>query len=59
MAKITIKEPEGPYSAILDTDVMNVEISGAYLGIKFISEDGKTLSVSERDGDFEIIRGTK
>lgn len=54
MAKIKLSEPNGPYSCTIDTDVMNVELRNAFLGIKFVTEDGEMLSVSMRDQGFEI-----
>lgn len=57
MAKILLKEPDGPYSAEINTGAMDVEIRNAYIGVKFITEEGKTLSISMRDGDFELIYG--
>ena len=57
MAKIIIKEPDGPYSASLNTGSMAVEIRKAHLGVIFITEDGNTLSVCMCDGDFEITKG--
>ena len=57
MAKILLKEPNGPYKAEIDTQVMVTEIREAYLGVRFISNSGKTLSVSMRDDGFELIYG--
>ena len=57
MAKILLRLPEGPYRAIIDTEVMDIEIHEAFLGVKFVSPIGKTLSVSMRDGGFELIEG--
>ena len=57
MAMITIKQPGGPYNATLDTGAMDVDIREAFLGVRFITESGRTLSVSMRDGGFEIKEG--
>lgn len=57
MAKIKLSVPNSPYSTQLDTEVMNVEIREAYLGVKFIAPNGRTLSVSMRDEGFELIEG--
>lgn len=57
MAKILLKEPDGPYSTEIDTRVMNVEIRETYLGVKFITDEGNTLSVSMRDSGFELVYG--
>lgn len=57
MAKIILKAPATPYETSIDTEVMDIEIHGAFIGVRFVSEDGRILSVSERDGYFEIVRG--
>ena len=58
--KITMSEPEGPYSCELDTEVMRTEIREAYIGPMFISQDGTTLVVIERDNGFELtLSGTE
>lgn len=57
MAKITIKEPNTSYKtykAVVDTEVMNVEIRDAFLGVRFLTKEGEQLSVSMRDGGFEV-----
>ena len=36
---------------------MDVEIREVFIGIRFITDSGKTLSVSMRDGYFELIHG--
>lgn len=58
MAIITIKTPNSPYGAEINTEVMDVEIREAYIGVLFISDSGKTLAVSMRDGGFELIEGS-
>ena len=58
MAKIKLSTPNSDYNTIIDTDVMDVEITESYLGVRFISDSGKTLSVSMRDDGFEIIEGS-
>ena len=57
MAKIILKAPATPYETTIDTEVMDIEIRGAFIGVRFVSEDGRVLSVSERDGYFEVVRG--
>lgn len=57
MSLIKLSQPDGPYSAEIDAGVMAVEIRKAFLGVRFITEDGATLSVSMRDGGFEIVHG--
>ena len=54
MATIELKEPDGPYGATIDTGVMEVTISKAYLGVTIASDSGKKLHVCLRDDDFEI-----
>jgi len=54
MATITIKEPEGPYSATIDTGVMDVVLKQTFIGVTFVTEEGKELHVSMRDGGYEI-----
>ena len=54
MAKITLKEPDGPYHCEIDTDVMKVEVRESYLGFRFIADSGEELVVSMRDGGFEL-----
>lgn len=54
MAKIILSEPEGPYKAILDTEVMQVELREVFLGVFFTSPDGEQLGVSMRDSGFEV-----
>jgi hypothetical protein len=54
MAKITLAEPDGPYSCLLDTEVMEVKIREAYIGVEFITNGGAILSVSMRDDGFEV-----
>lgn len=54
MAKIKLKVKDSPYETRIDTDVMDVEITEAFLGVRFVTADGKTLSVSIRDGGFEL-----
>lgn len=51
--KIKLSEPDGPYSATIDTEAMNVTITEAFLGARFVSPDGNILSVCMRDDGFE------
>lgn len=57
--KITMKEPNGPYSCELDTKVMEVEIRESFIGPTFITESGQTLCVLMRDDTFEFILNGK
>lgn len=59
--KIKISEPDGPYSCELDPGVMEVELREVFLGVGFVTESGQRLSVSMRDGGFELMLrgGTK
>lgn len=54
MAKIQLSEPQCLYSATLDTEVCDVEIKEAFLGIGFVAESGERLSVCMRDSGFEL-----
>jgi hypothetical protein len=54
LAKIHLQEPDGPYACDLDTGVMVVELKEVFLGVQFITEEGEKLSVSMRDGGFEV-----
>lgn len=55
MPEITIKTPNGPYVAKLDTEAMDVEIRKAFLGVRFVTENGEELSVCMRDSGFELV----
>lgn len=52
--KITISEPEGPYQATIDTDVMDVTIREAFLGAGFVTDGGCRLAVCMRDDGYEV-----
>lgn len=52
--QIEIKQPEGPYSCTVDTGVMDVSITEAFVGAAFITETGEKLSVCMRDNGFEV-----
>lgn len=54
MTKIIINEPERPYKAVIDTGAMEVELKETYIGVHFLTSEGARLSVSERDGGFEV-----
>lgn len=54
MAKIVLSEPEGPYKATIDTEVMQVELREVFLGVFFTTPDGEQLGVSMRDRGFEV-----
>lgn len=51
---ITLKTPNTLYRAQLDTEVMQVEITKAFLGPIFKTEDGEELLVIMRDSGFEL-----
>jgi hypothetical protein len=51
---IILKEPAGPYSAYIDPGVMSVEITEAWNGVIFRTEDGEALSVMMRDNGYEL-----
>lgn len=52
---IKIEEPDGPYSCIVDTGVMEVELSDVFLGVGFVTKEGNRLSVAMRDDGFEVL----
>lgn len=54
MAEIILKQPGGPYKAIIDTEALDVEVRKAYLGVSLITENGEKLSVAMRDDGFEV-----
>lgn len=54
MAKITMKDPDGPYSCELDTGAMEVQLREVFLGATFVTAAGEKLSVSMRDDGFEV-----
>lgn len=54
MSKIILRQPDSPYKCEVDTDVMEVEIQEAYLGVGFVTKAGQKLSVCMRDGGFEV-----
>lgn len=43
--KIIITEPDGPYKAEIDTEVMDVTLRDVFLGVGFETADGCRLSV--------------
>ena len=51
---IKLSEPDGPYSATIDTEVMEVEITRAFIGPEIIGEDNEHLVVVQRDSGFEV-----
>ena len=51
--KIKLSEPEGPYSCVIDTEVMDVDITEAFIGYTHTSLDGESISVCQRDSGFE------
>ena len=55
MSTIVISEPDGPYKATIDTEVMDVTVYKCFTGMTFISEAGERLSVSMRDSGFELL----
>lgn len=54
MAKITLKQPDGPYSCTIDTGVLETVVEEAFLGVLFKTKEGEMLAVSMRDGGFEV-----
>lgn len=54
MAEITISEPDGPYKATIDTEVMDVTLRKVFVGVGFETEDGCHLSVCMRDDGYEV-----
>lgn len=54
MAKIEMSIPATSYTTIIDTRAMDVEIRETFIGVTFISLDGKKMHVAQRDGYFEI-----
>lgn len=54
MAKITLAEPDGPYQTTIDTEVMEVTIREAFVGVGFETADGCRLSVCMRDDGYEV-----
>ena len=54
MAKIKLSDPDSPYSASIDTKVMEVKIEEAFLGVAFTTPAGEKLVVAMRDNGFEI-----
>jgi hypothetical protein len=52
--KIELKEPDGPYKCVIDTEVMVVTLKDVFLGVRFETENGEMLSVCMRDSGFEI-----
>lgn len=57
--RITMKSPDDDaietYQAVIDTELMDVEISQAFKGPGFTSEDGERLVVIQRDTGFELF----
>jgi hypothetical protein len=55
MSEIILKDPNSPYKCVVNTEDMDVEIHGAFNGVMFYASSGKRLSVSLRDGGFEVL----
>lgn len=51
---IALKPPTSPYKVHIDTAVMEVEITKAFIGPIFKTEDGESLLVLMRDSGFEL-----
>lgn len=51
---ITILQPDGPYKINLDTEVMEVVVTKAFIGPSFVTEDDEMLNVQMRDSGFEL-----
>lgn len=54
MAKINLSVPNSPFHATIDSDVMEVTVREAFLGVKFVTEKGEELTVVMRDGGYEL-----
>lgn len=54
MAKILIQAPGSPHISTLFTDASIITIQDAFLGVRFETKDGEQLTVSMRDGGFEV-----
>lgn len=52
--KIILSSPGSPYKSMVDTDVMDVTIREAFIGLALESEDGEVLRVCMRDSGFEL-----
>lgn len=52
--KITLAEPDGPYKAEIDTEVMEVTLREVFVGVGFETADGCRLSVCMRDDGYEV-----
>lgn len=52
--KITMSEPDDPYSAELNPGVMEVTLEEVFNGVKFVTDSGECLSVVMRDSGFEV-----
>jgi len=59
MANIKIREPDGPYGAEINTGVMRVFVTEAYIGLTFVTPDGEVLDVLMRDSGYELNYKTK
>ena len=58
MTKIRLTNPDGRYEPTIETDAHEVEITEAYLPVKFTSENGERLHVVQRDSGFELTYET-
>lgn len=54
MTRIIISNPGSPSTPVLYTDCSDILIKDAFLGVKFETAEGEELSVSMRDGGFEV-----
>lgn len=54
MAKISLSIPAVDYKAMLDTEIMDVEIRETFVGVTFVTWEGRKMSVAQRDGYFEV-----
>lgn len=53
--KIILRSPCSPYKSMVDTDVMDVTIRDAFIGLALESPDGEVLRVCMRDSGFELV----
>jgi len=53
--KINLSNPGNDYTAQIDTSVMDVLVTEAYLPCSFVSDNGEELHVVMRDQGFELI----
>ena len=52
--KITLSNPASDYVTHIDTEVQDVLVTEAYIGLKLVTNDGEELAVCMRDNGFEV-----